>query len=454
MVVDQVQIEVVGRRMWDTQEVRSIHEYQNFLEEEDEKMPIYFGIFCCLPKLCKRHIVTYMDSVTKTLNNGLAISAAQTSHLKKASFIVLVRAGAIYEQDDQRGIFHLIEHCVFNGSEQYATREEIENKLRELGVIDMVDTTMEFTKYSFSFHTKNSIEVIEFLFEILLRPIFEQDTVEKEKLFIREEIASDKNHNDKVFYLQSKKVLFGGTPFEHDPAGDEVSLACITTKDLQETHCRYYVPENMMCSYVGAEESSKIFKTLEMVKGFHGGAKAMYPKKVLNRSVKNKEHVLYVSDSFNYISLTLFIPYEKKDDNDLMYLLQDVLHQRMLGQAGYESGVGSTEFDSFAILDVYSNFIEGKKDDTIKYIKEQMFGLVIKKSEFEDAKKRLIEYVEMIRENSSDYAESLVYTLAAGEINKKLEEEKYSISSITFSDFQVFAQKILSEKESVLFTSK
>ncbi|MBU4480453.1 insulinase family protein, partial [Patescibacteria group bacterium] len=204
-----------------------------------------------------------MKIKNKKLKNGLKVVCAETPYLNKASFAVLVKAGSVYENKNNNGIFHLMEHCIFNGSKKYPSRDDVEKKLNELNIIDRTVTSKEFTKYNFSFHSKDSLKVLNFLLEILTKPVFDNESINEEKQIILEEMETDKNDNYKIFYSKVNKIIFDDTPLGFNPVGTKVSLNKLSRDSVIENHTKYYVCNNMVVSYTGSFESDKIFEKLE-----------------------------------------------------------------------------------------------------------------------------------------------------------------------------------------------
>ncbi len=61
---------------------------------------------------------------TATLPNGLRYFVRQNSRpAKRVSLRLAVKAGSLYEADDQQGLAHLIEHMAFNGSTHFRPGE-------------------------------------------------------------------------------------------------------------------------------------------------------------------------------------------------------------------------------------------------------------------------------------------------------------------------------------------
>src|SRR5262245_30056383 len=57
---------------------------------------------------------------TGTLENGLTFFLQQhQSDEKRAHLMLVVQAGSLYEEDDQRGFAHFVEHMAFNGTRRF-----------------------------------------------------------------------------------------------------------------------------------------------------------------------------------------------------------------------------------------------------------------------------------------------------------------------------------------------
>src|SRR5260221_14358293 len=63
---------------------------------------------------------------TATLPNGLKYFVRQNSRpAKRLSLRLAVKAGSLFEADDQQGLPHLIEHMAFNGSAHFKPGEPV-----------------------------------------------------------------------------------------------------------------------------------------------------------------------------------------------------------------------------------------------------------------------------------------------------------------------------------------
>ncbi|MXX66224.1 MAG: insulinase family protein, partial [Chloroflexi bacterium] len=62
-----------------------------------------------------------------TLSNGLSYYIRPNSEPRnRAQISLVVKAGSVLEEEDQRGLAHLVEHMAFNGTERFAKQEIVE----------------------------------------------------------------------------------------------------------------------------------------------------------------------------------------------------------------------------------------------------------------------------------------------------------------------------------------
>ena len=52
----------------------------------------------------------------KILKNGLKVAAHSMEHMESVSIGIWIRAGSRYENNDNNGISHLLEHLLFKGT--------------------------------------------------------------------------------------------------------------------------------------------------------------------------------------------------------------------------------------------------------------------------------------------------------------------------------------------------
>ena len=65
--------------------------------------------------------------VRGTLSNGLSYYIRHNEEPRdRAQIALVVKAGSVHEDEDQRGLAHFAEHMAFNGTERFAKQEIVE----------------------------------------------------------------------------------------------------------------------------------------------------------------------------------------------------------------------------------------------------------------------------------------------------------------------------------------
>ena len=108
--------------------------------------------------------------VRGTLSNGLSYYIRHNEEPRERAQIALaVKAGAVHEEEDQRGLAHFVEHMAFNGTECF-TKQEIIEYLESIGSTFGADlnayTSFDETLYFLEIPTDDP-EITETAFQIL-----------------------------------------------------------------------------------------------------------------------------------------------------------------------------------------------------------------------------------------------------------------------------------------------
>src|SRR5512138_923649 len=85
-------------------------------------------------------------TTTYTLSNGMEVILKENHSSPLISSVVVVGAGSKYENEKNNGFTHLLEHMLFNGTEQ-RPREEFNEGIRDHGGYINAFTRQEMTGY-------------------------------------------------------------------------------------------------------------------------------------------------------------------------------------------------------------------------------------------------------------------------------------------------------------------
>ena len=211
------------------------------------------------------------DVTVGTLSNGLTYYIRQNSEPQgRAHLSLVVRAGSVLEEEQQRGLAHFVEHMAFNGTERFE-KQEIVEYLESIGsgfgAHLNAYTGLDETVYFLEVPTDDA-EIMETTFRILsdwaYAITFDPEEVELERGVVIEERRLFQGF-DSRFYSSLYPLLFGSSQYaERDPIGLLEVLETAPAEELRAFYERWYRPSLMAVVAVGdfevAEMESRIRK--------------------------------------------------------------------------------------------------------------------------------------------------------------------------------------------------
>ena len=125
--------------------------------------------------------------VQDVLPNGLRILTESMPDVRSVSLGIWLVRGSRHEDPAHEGIAHLAEHMLFKGTSNRSAREIAEEVDSIGGQLDAF-TAKEYASYYVKVLDDHLPRAVDLLSDLLLRPAFHQDDLEKEKKVILEEI--------------------------------------------------------------------------------------------------------------------------------------------------------------------------------------------------------------------------------------------------------------------------
>ena len=196
--------------------------------------------------------------VRGTLSNGLSYYIRHNEEPRdRAQIALAVKAGAVHEAEDQRGLAHFVEHMAFNGTDRFAKQEIIEY-LESIGSTFGADlnayTSFDETLYFLEIPTDDP-EITETAFQILsdwaYAVSFDPEEVELERGVVLEEWRLSQGFNSR---LQDNllPLLFGSSRYaDRAPIGLTDIIENAPVERLIDYYERWYRPDLMAVVAVG-----------------------------------------------------------------------------------------------------------------------------------------------------------------------------------------------------------
>ena len=206
-----------------------------------------------------------MEFYQFTLNNGLRVIHQPTiGPASHCGFIV--NSGTRDERDDQYGIAHFIEHCLFKGTNKRKAFH-ILSRLDAVGGEINAYTSKEDTVLHASFLDSYYERAVELLCDIVFNSTFPDKEIVKEKLIIIDEIYSYLDSPSEQIFDDFEDVVFENHQLGHNILGTSKQLKKYKRKDLVDFYEEHYVLSNMVFASVGNIAPKKLERMLNKLIG-------------------------------------------------------------------------------------------------------------------------------------------------------------------------------------------
>lgn len=170
------------------------------------------------------------------------------------SFIPIGETESITVPD---GIAHFLEHKMFEKEEG-----DVFQKFSEVGAQANAFTSFTRTAYLFS-ATDHIYKSTETLLDFVQEPYFTEETVNKEKGIIGQEITMYDDQADWRLYFGAIENMFHNHPVKIDIAGTIESIDGITAEHLYTCYNTFYHPSNMLLFAIGSVDPNEMMAFIE-----------------------------------------------------------------------------------------------------------------------------------------------------------------------------------------------
>jgi predicted Zn-dependent peptidase len=202
-----------------------------------------------------------------TLPNGLRVLTAPMPHTRSVALSVYVGAGSRYETERLAGVAHYIEHLCFKGTERRPTALEISQVVDSVGGHMNAATDRELTVFYCKVAQPFFDLALDLLADLVRRPLFAPEELEKERDVIIEELATIADSPAQLADLLLDQTLWPDQPLGRDVAGTEETVRGITRDDALTYLRDQYVPNNTVVSIAGAVTNEQVVAEVEKMFG-------------------------------------------------------------------------------------------------------------------------------------------------------------------------------------------
>ena len=220
----------------------------------------------------KRIDYPQLDEVlyTDTLENGLKLLLVPRKGFSKKLAYFVTDYGAIHTQFSldgvaytaPAGVAHYLEHKLFD----MPGGRDVSEEFASYGAMTNAFTSYDMTAYYFSC-TDNFEKCLKLLLEFVSTPYFTEESVEKERGIIDQEIGMNLDSPDTAVFENMVTALYHNHPIRTPILGTGETIREITPEVLHLCHRAFYAPGNMLLCVVGDVEPDSVAHIARQVLG-------------------------------------------------------------------------------------------------------------------------------------------------------------------------------------------
>ncbi len=195
--------------------------------------------------------------VRDVLPNGLRLLTEQMPHVRSVSIGVWLARGSRHEPREQSGIAHFVEHMLFKGTAT-RTAEDIAQVIDSIGGQMDAFTAKEYASYYIKVLDEHLPLAIDVLADIVRRPAFSPEDIDREKKVVLEEIKMVEDTPDDLVHELFTENFWHDHPLGRPILGTRETVEALTEGKLRDYFDDAYTAENMIVAAVGNIEHGRV----------------------------------------------------------------------------------------------------------------------------------------------------------------------------------------------------
>ena len=208
------------------------------------------------------------------LPSGLPVLTAPSQGVQSVTVMVFAGAGSRYEENDERGISHFLEHMFFKGGKKYPTTKDVSAAIEGVGGDFNAFTGKEYAGYYVKVSAGHVGLACDVLSDMLLHASFPDAEIEKERGVIIEE---ERMYQDTPMYRAGwdfERLIFGDHSLGWDTIGTEKVIRSLKRADFQKHKQSLYTTDNLVLTFAGKISEKEALELSEGSFGKLDGKKA------------------------------------------------------------------------------------------------------------------------------------------------------------------------------------
>jgi predicted Zn-dependent peptidase len=393
--------------------------------------------------------------VREVLDNGLRLITETMPHVRSVTIGVWLTRGSRHESDAHSGIAHFVEHMLFKGSGT-RTAEDIAQSIDSIGGQLDAFTAKEYASYYIKVLDEHLPLAVDLLSDIVLRPAFAADEIEREKKVILEEIKMVEDTPDDLVHEVFTQYFWEGHPLGRPILGSKETVEALTRQALRGYFDDAYVGSNIIVSAAGNIEHTKVRDLIQQAFGsvkrdgepLNGTPPRVVPQVITRMKEIEQSHVCLGTTSYP----------QRHDDRYVSYILNTVLGGSMSSRLfqnirekrglAYSVFSGMSAYRDAGNLTIYAGCANDAVEEVVDLCVVELKALTrtpVPDSELRRAKDHLKGSLMLSLENTASRMSHLARQEIYFDRHFGLDETLAGVEKVTGEDVQRVATELFGE---------
>lgn len=195
------------------------------------------------------------------LINGMRIVTEEIPYVNSVSIGIWVKIGSRYENVENNGISHFIEHMLFKGTKTRSAKE-LANSIDKIGGQLNAFTSKECTCFYAKVLDTHFDIALDVLADMFFNSNFSNEDIEKERGVVIEEINMYEDSPEDLVHDLFSQAVWSGNPLGMSILGTEESLGNLSRDKIIDYFNENYIPQNIVISVVGNFKHNDVVKKI------------------------------------------------------------------------------------------------------------------------------------------------------------------------------------------------
>lgn len=390
--------------------------------------------------------------VREVLDNGLRLITETMPHVRSVSIGVWLTRGSRHEGDDRAGIAHFVEHMLFKGTETRSA-EDLAQAIDSIGGQLDAFTSKEYASYYIKVLDEHLPLAVDLLSDIILRPAFAAEDVEREKKVILEEFKMVEDTPDDLVHEVFTQHFWEGHPLGRPILGTREAVEALTPLAIRDYFAGAYVAGHIIIAAAGNLDHQRLRDLVtgafaELPRAGRDAAQAppsVVPQVIVRTKEIEQSHVCLGTSGYP----------QKHDGRYVSYVLNTVLggsmSSRLFQNIREKRGLAYSVFSSLSAyrdagaLTVYAGCGADQVDEVVALTVQELRGLKqapIPDAELRRAKDHLKGSLMLSLENTASRMSHLARQEIYFDRFFSLDETLEGVERVTSADVQRVAGEL------------